>query len=254
MTTIRVVLPAYNEAESLVRLLPKLMSHLREDRVNYHIYVVDDGSTDTTSLVVKKFVKQRVTLIQHQKNQGLAESINSGLRRALGECDAEDIIITMDADNSHLPGLIIRMVGLIKEGHDLVISSRFVAGARVRGVPVIRRWLSWVANLLFSTIFPIHGARDYTCGYRAYRASLLKQALKMYGNSFIDEKGFSCMVDILLKLRALNPIVTEVPMILRYDLKPGKSKMKIGSTIIDSLKLILKHVGLRPPVTSSSAN
>ena len=64
----------------------------------------------------------------------------------------------------------------------------------------------------------------------------------IYKEKFISEKGFSCMVDILLKLRRLDPICAEVPMILRYDLKKGKSKMDIGKTIVETLKLIFKRL------------
>lgn len=238
MTKIRVVLPAFNEAEALRRLLPALVGTLSEGWITYQIYVVDDGSVDETVSVVKRFSQDHVTLIRHKKNLGLAEAINTGFRTALDESSDEDIIVTLDADNTHLPGLILRMVRLIKEGHDIVISSRYVSGARVKGVPWRRGMMSYVASWIFRVLFPIQGVKDYTCGYRAYRAGLLKEAVKKYGNKFIDQKGFSCMVDILLKLRSFDPIVTEVPMILRYDLKPGKSKMNVGNTILDTLKLV----------------
>ena len=241
MTT-RVVLPAYNEAESLKFLLPSLIKSLSGEGKNFHIYVVDDGSSDGTASQAKKFSSNKVILIKHGRNLGLAETINSGLRRALKDSGDDDIIVTMDADNSHLPGLINRMVRLIEEGHDIVISSRFVAGARVRGVPLGRSILSWGGSFLFKLLFPIQGVKDYTCGYRAYRVSLLKRAVERFGNNFIGQKGFSCMVDILLKLREFDPIITEVPMILRYDLKPGKSKMDVGRTIVDTLVLILRTV------------
>jgi len=243
MTTIRVVLPAFNESQALQVLLPALTSNLSEGWMKYHIYVVDDGSTDDTIKTVKKFSEENITLIQHNQNQGLAETINTGFKRALSESNDDDIIVTMDADNTHLPGLILRMVRLIKEGHDVVISSRFMAGARVRGVPFRRAMLSYLSSWIFRLLFPIPGVKDYTCGFRAYRAGFLKQAIKTYGKKFIDQKGFACMVDILLKLRTLDPIITEVPMILRYDLKPGKSKMHVGNTIRETLALILNNLG-----------
>ncbi|KKS41137.1 MAG: Dolichol-phosphate mannosyltransferase, partial [candidate division CPR1 bacterium GW2011_GWA2_42_17] len=169
------------------------------------VVVVDDGSSDGTASQAKKFSSNKVILIKHGRNLGLAETINSGLRRALKDSGDDDIIVTMDADNSHLPGLINRMVRLIEEGHDIVISSRFVAGARVRGVPLGRSILSWGGSFLFKLLFPIQGVKDYTCGYRAYRVSLLKRAVERFGNNFIGQKGFSCMVDILLKLREFDP-------------------------------------------------
>lgn len=243
MTNVRVVLPAYNEAESLRTLLPTLITTLSEGWMTYHIYVVDDGSTDETARIVKRLFQDHVTLIRHKKNLGLAEAINTGFRTALAESDDDDIIVTLDADNTHLPGLILRMVRLIREGHDIVISSRYVSGARVKGVPWRRVIMSYFASWMFRLLFPIQGVKDYTCGYRAYRAGLLKEAMRKYGKSFIDQKGFSCMVDILLKLQSFNPIVTEVPMILRYDLKPGKSKMDVGNTVVETLALIVRRLG-----------
>jgi dolichol-phosphate mannosyltransferase len=78
--------------------------------------------------------------------------------------------------------------------------------------------LSWGAGKLFRVCYPIHGVRDYTCGYRAYRAGFLRRAFEN-DKYFIDQPGFSCMIDILLKLDRLGAIMTEVPLVLRYDLK-----------------------------------
>lgn len=241
---IQIVLPAYNEAESLRKLLPQLTESLKRERLNYVVYVVDDGSTDNTDKVVKKYsIKdKRVRLIKHNKNMGLAEAINSGFREALKNSQNGDILITMDADNTHLPGLIMRMVRLVFEGHDIVISSRFVTGSRVRGVPMGRRFLSGAGSIVFRLLFPIQGVKDYTSGYRSYKVEIIKQASEFYKSDFISEKGFTCMVDILLKLRRFDPLCTEVPMILRYDQKVGKSKMNIPLTIEESLNLVGRYV------------
>lgn len=241
---IRVVLPAYNEAESLGELLPKLSENFRRERADYIVYVVDDGSLDKTAIVVKKYARKdkHVRLIKHKKNHGLAEAINSGFRNAIKNSHADDILVTMDADNTHLPGLIMRMVRLIFEGHDIVISSRFASGSQVRGVPTNRRILSRAGSIIFRLLFPIQGVRDYTSGYRSYRVGLIKQAVNFYGGEFLSEKGFTCMVDILLKLRRFDPLCCEVPMILRYDQKIGKSKMDVPVTIRQSMILIGKYV------------
>lgn len=241
---IHIVLPAFNEAESLKVLLPDLIKTLKTERLQHKIYVVDDGSSDGTSRIVKDFSKQfpQVKLIAHRSNKGLAEAINTGFKEALRRSGKGDILITMDADNTHLPGLIVRMARLINEGNDIVISSRFVSGSRVRGVPLIRRLLSLTASIIFKILFPISGVKDYTCGFRAYRVDLIKKGMEIYKDKFISEKGFSCMVDILLKLRRLDPICTEVPMILRYDLKKGKSKMNVSQTVKDTLELIVKRL------------
>jgi len=241
---IHIVLPAFNEAESLKVLLPELIRTLKAERLQHKIYVIDDGSLDGTSKVVKSFSGRfpQIKLVVHKINKGLAETINTGFKEALKRSRSGDILITMDADNTHLPGLIVRMARLINEGNDIVISSRFVSGSRVRGVPPSRRLLSFAAGTIFKILFPIPGVKDYTCGFRAYRVDLIKKGMEIYKDKFISEKGFSCMVDILLKLRRLDPICVEVPMILRYDLKKGKSKMNVGKTIVETLKLILRRL------------
>ena len=241
---IHIVLPSFNEADSLKELLPDLVNTFDSERLKYTVYVIDDGSTDGTDRVVKSFSRRfpKVKLVIHKINMGLAEAVNTGFKTALIKSKNGDVLITMDADNTHLPGLIIRMIRLINEGNDIVISSRFVAGSRVKGVPLSRRLLSRTAGVIFKILFPIAGVRDYTCGFRAYRVDIIKRGMEIFGDKFISEKGFSCMVDILLKLRSLDPICVEVPMILRYDLKKGKSKMDVWKTVGDTLKLIAKRL------------
>jgi dolichol-phosphate mannosyltransferase len=131
------------------------------------------------------------------------------------------------------------MVQKILEGHDIVIASRFRKGARVIGLHWMRKCLSIGASLMMRIVFPMEGVRDYTCGFRAYRAELLRKAFEVYGESFIDQRGFQCMSDILIKLRRFNPVAGEVPMILRYDFKKGSSSMKVGRTVIQTLRLVL---------------
>jgi dolichol-phosphate mannosyltransferase len=92
---------------------------------------------------------------------------------------------------------------------------------------------------MFRMLFPTPNIRDFTSGFRAYRVRVLKQAFDTYGRDFIAESGFSCMVDILLKLRRLDAIMTEVPLILRYDLKFSVSKMFVLRTMVDTLKLMV---------------
>ena len=174
---ILIVLPAYNEAEGLPPLLNEIRQCMKESRLEYKVVVVDDGSSDGTwDAIVRHAQEMPVVPVRHEKNRGLAEALRSGLQVALAEAAPTDVIVTMDADNTHAPGLVMRMLGLIREGHDVVIGSRYVPGARVVGVPLHRRLLSYNASLLMRAVFPIQGVRDYTCGFRAYRASILQKS------------------------------------------------------------------------------
>ncbi len=239
---ILVVLPAYNEAECLGPLLRRLDEAMYEDELKYQVIVVDDGSRDATSAIAAEYAQYMPVRVEsHDVNQGLGTTIRDGLRIAVSIAANTDIIVAMDADNTHTPGLIRNMVRVIREGADVVIASRYQPDSYIRGVPLHRRLLSLGARFLFQAVFPIAGIRDYTCSYRAYRAPVLKDAFRRYGEGFINQEGFQCMVDILLKLRKMDLVFREVPLILRYDFKGGASKMKVVRTILRTLGLMVRR-------------
>ncbi len=249
--TIRVVLPAHNEAPNIGGLLEDILRTRAEVMPHraFAVLVVDDGSVDDTAAVVERFIARQepdpdcvVELVRHPENRGLAEAIRTGLTTAAERSGEHDVILTMDADNSHVAGLIPSMVRVVSEGYDLAIASRYRPGAQILGVPLHRRFLSFGASLLFQALFPIPGVRDYTCGFRAYRAGLVREVFAENPH-FITQDGFSCMVDILLKLRTRRPPVTmaEVPLLLRYDKKEGASKMNVPKTLGDTMVLVVRR-------------
>ncbi len=239
---IHVVLPAYNEAASLGSVLKALEAAGQENGIRLHAIIVDDGSRDATAEVVLGLGdKPATTLIRHPTNLGLGAALRSGLLAAMEHAGDLDVIVTMDADDTHTPAAIAEMVARIDQGYDVLIASRYQRGAQVVGVPLTRRFLSYAASLLFRVVFPIKGVRDFTCGYRAYRASVLHRALSRYRQELVNQEGFQCMVDVLLKLSRLNLRFGEVPIQLRYDRKSGKSKMKISRTIWKTLILLFKR-------------
>lgn len=239
-----VVLPAYNEEKSLPALLSAIDEAMFDTGLAYKILVMDDGSTDRTGEVAREVAARLdlpLVMERHAKNLGLGMTIRDGLLKAAELADPKDILVTMDADNSHSPELILRMVRLAREGYDVVIASRYRQGSRIRGVPLLRRALSYWGSWLFRLMFPIPGVRDYTCGYRAYKAHVFKKVLERYGPEFFDQEGFQAMVDILLKLRREDLLFAEVPFVLRYDLKEGESKMRVARTIKNTLALMAKR-------------
>jgi dolichol-phosphate mannosyltransferase len=238
-----VVLPAYNEEENIGELLSQIQFALEEDsKTEYRVFVVNDGSRDQTAAIVQaRSSSMPIELITHPVNLGLGATIRDGLYAAVQYSGPKDIVITMDADATHNPGLILRLIRMIIEGHDVVIASRFQSGARVIGLVWYRQLLSIVASLIFRITYPIKGVKDYTCGYRAFRADVLKSAMDEYGDRFVDQDGFQCLVDILLKLRRRKLLFGETPLILRYDQKGGMSKMNVSRTIKNTLILIVKR-------------
>jgi dolichol-phosphate mannosyltransferase len=237
-----IVLPAFNEEQNLGPLFERIDTAMHDAGMSYEILVVDDGSKDKTAEICHEYAKVLpIRVERHQKNQGLGNTIRDGLFLASRECGPSDIVIVMDADNTHAPGLIFSMIRVIQEGSDVTIASRYQNGSLIMGVSLFRRMLSSVASLLFRVVFPIPGVKDYTCGYRAYRGTVLKSAFDNFGQAFIDQTGFQSMVDILLKLRTMDLVFREVPMILRYDFKKGSSKMRVFRTIYSTLTLMVQR-------------
>ena len=237
-----IILPAYNEEENLPPLLDAIAGAMLESGLTYRVVLVDDGSRDRTAELARRAAEHMpLVLEQHEVNQGLGATIRDGLTKACELAEPGDVLVSLDADNTHNPHQIPAMVQKVREGFDVVIASRYRPGSRIRGVSLARRALSYWGGWLFRIALPIEGVRDYTCGYRAYRAGALADAIGDHGPGFFEQQGFQCMVDILLKLRRRPLLFTEVPLVLRYDLKGGESKMNVGSTIRDTLLLILKR-------------
>lgn len=241
-TRVRVVLPAYNEQDALEKLIERIVQTLGETPWDFDILVVDDGSSDRTVSVTRKLQEfYPVKLVCHEVNKGLGAAITTCLTRGIEGLDADDIVVAMDADNTHPPQLIGQMVPMIREGYDIVIASRFQPGGRVVGLAKHREWLSIGARVMMQTVFPIRGCRDYTCGYRAYRVGMLRDAVVRLDGKLTREEGFACMADLLLTLNGLGAVIGEVPLLLRYDFKRGASKMKIFQTVRRTLRMAMRH-------------
>lgn len=236
---LRVMLPAFNEELNLPPLLADVRDAMERwpTAPRWDVVVVDDGSSDGTARAATSVPGARVTLLPHGVNRGLGAAMRTGIEHALATMDDDDLLVTMDADHTHPPELIPSMVALADAGSDLVIASRYRPGAEIHGLVWWRKAISDVASLVFRAVFPC-GARDYTCGYRCYRVGLLRWGARRYGPHFLNQRGFSVMVDLLLKLRRRARRIAEVPLVLRYDRKRGASKMKVVRTIVTTLRLL----------------
>ncbi len=240
--TVRIAIPAYNEAAALPLLIPRMAECMEQTPWRYEILVIDDGSSDETAQVVKELaIEFPVRLIKHGVNKGLGAAITTCVTQAIVGLRSDDVVVTMDADNSHPPQLIARMVPMIAEGRDVVIASRFQPGAQVIGLALHRVLISQVASWVMRFVFGIRGCRDFTCGYRAYRAETLRETIEHYGDELVTESGFASMAELLLNVASRGAVIGEVPLILRYDQKKSVSKMKLFATIRRTLRMIVRH-------------
>ncbi len=232
-----VALPAYNEQGSIGPLIDRI----RKTDSAYRILVVDDGSTDRTAAEIRERNGDGSILVYpNDRNRGLGYTIQRCLGLALEQTGADDVVVTMDGDNTHDPALIPEMLRQIDAGADLVIASRYQPGARIIGLSRSRERMSQAASWLFRFLFPLPGIRDYTCGYRAYRAALLRKIRAEFG-CFTTESGFTCMADILLRARRVGFNGTEVPLCLEYNLKATGSKMRVARTVRRTLVILLRR-------------
>ena len=237
-----VILPAYNEEQNLERLLQRIRLALDPLDYLYEVVVVNDGSKDRTAEIARTMSESMpIQLESHKQNQGLGGTLRTGFLAALQHADPNDVLVCMDADNTQPPESIPQMVEMIRNGYDLVVASRFQPGAEVIGLSLMRRVMSLGARYVFSVFHPIRGIREYTCGFRAYRAEILQRGLEQFGDDFFSEKGFSSMADILLKLRRQPLVAGEIPLVLRYDQKGGASKMKVLGTVWATLMLVARR-------------
>lgn len=242
------VLPAYNEEAALGPLL-RAWGRLSEKLpagTGLRVIVVDDGSADRTAAVARRAAAAGlpVECVQHPHNKGLGEAIKTGLRAALDRAaDNDDFIVCMDADNTHPPATVMAMLDAIDRQRgrlDIVIASRFRPGSRQIGVPAHRIAFSLGAAAVFWTVLALPRVRDYTCGFRAYRVGLLRDAFDEYGDDIISSGSFACTDQLLLNLAAIGARIAEVPFVLRYDRKPTPSKMPVGATIIETFRLLFE--------------
>lgn len=193
-----VVLPTYNEIQNLPQLVESVWQHAP----GIQIVVVDDASPDGTGAWVAAMAKRRepLHLIARPAKLGLGSAYRAGWNWAL-ERDF-DPILTMDADFSHQPHYLPQLFGLLHQGADVAIGSRYVPGGGISDWPWNRRLLSWTANRMTRLLLRIP-VRDATAGFRAYRRHVLEaidpNTIRAEGYAFLEESlwrvhqaGFDC--------------------------------------------------------------
>lgn len=233
--TVFLVLPAYNEEGAIGSLLDRAAARAPEWGAPLRVIVVDDGSADRTAAVAESHplaADGRLDVMRHEANRGLAAAMRTGIEAFLRHSAApDDVMVTMDADDTHDPVYVYGLLECVRGGADVAICSRFVAGGEERGVTLFRKLLSRGAKRFMDLLAPIPGVRDISSGYRAYSRRILERASRAYGAHLIQTPGGSVQAELLIRALALGARVEEIPFTLRYDLKQGPSKLGMATTI-----------------------
>ncbi|MCD6218744.1 glycosyltransferase family 2 protein [bacterium] len=239
-----ILLPAYNEENSILPLFESLDASL-QNLGDYRIVVVDDGSSDKTPEILDGLKSTYpLTVLTHETNMNLGRAMLTGLSWIRDNASDDDLVITMDADNTHSPDVIQSLIDNAENG-DVGIASRYEKGGGERGLSGFRSVMSRGAGFLLQMAFHVPNVRDYTCGFRLYHPRIIRRGFEKFGDDFVSEAGFTAMAEILIRLHFTGAKFYEVPLLLRYDLKSSPSKMHIFRTVMRYFRLIskLKRVG-----------
>lgn len=226
--TALVIVPTYNEAENIERLVGEILAQ----PAPLHVVVVDDNSPDGTGALADALAArhERVSVIHRPSKLGLGTAYIAGFRRALEQ--GYGYAITMDADFSHNPRYLPALLGLMQD-YDVAIGSRYVAGGGSAGCSLGRILLSKGANALAKFALGLK-THDCTAGFRCYKAEVLR-AIEL---ETIFSNGYSFLVEMITRCERRGYRVGELPIIFD-NRRLGRSKIS-RTEILKSVYTILR--------------
>ena len=217
-----VIIPTYNEIENIEAIITAVT--VLED--GYDVLVIDDASPDGTAELVKRMsgseqLKDRVFLVERSGKQGLGTAYIRGFRWAIDH--AYDYIFEMDADFSHAPSDLPRLLKACKEeGYDMAIGSRYVTGVNVVNWPMGRVLMSYFASKYVRMVTGLN-IHDTTAGFVCYK----RRVLETMELDKIRFKGYAFQIEMKHTAHQCGFLIKEVPVIF-VNRELGTSKMSGG--------------------------
>lgn len=226
---IGIILPTYCEAANIKQII----NDIENLNLNVSIMVIDDSSPDGTANIVRALQKKydNILLLVRPEKSGLGTAITDGMKIFLSMETPPKYVITMDADYSHNPKDIPRLVRVAKRGYDLVIGSRYFPGGKITDWSPVRIMISKVANKFASVII---GAKikDCTSGFRCYSLNMLK---KVIGE--LHSQTYEIQIETIRQAVKKGCYITEMPIVFT-NRKLGKSKLTLNE-----IKQFLSYIG-----------
>lgn len=214
-----VIIPTYNEKENITGMV-KAISQLP---VSFDILVIDDNSPDGTGTLVKSLQQSYpcLNLIEREGKQGLGTAYITGFSWALER--NYDFIFEMDADFSHNPVDLVRLLNACENGGaDLAIGSRYISGVNVVNWPLGRVLMSYFASIYVRLITGMK-IKDTTAGFKCYR----KEVLRNIKPEHIRSVGYAFQIEMKFTAMKLGYNIVEIPIVFT-DRRAGTSKMSGG--------------------------
>lgn len=236
-----VVVPTYEEAPNVVGFLQAVRTAVPAAE----ILVVDDASPDGTGQLAEKAGAElgQVTVLHRAGKDGLGAAYRAGFAWALAE--DVDVIVQMDCDFSHDPAMIATLIGVVDDGADCVVGSRYVPGGSTPNWPWHRQVLSRHGNRYTAAMLGLQ-VRDATSGFRAYRA----ETLRTIDVGTTRSNGYAFMSELAMRMTLEHLRIEEVPITF-VDRAYGSSKM--SARIIAESMLIVTLNGIRSRLRRRSA-
>jgi dolichol-phosphate mannosyltransferase len=222
-----IIIPTYNERGNITRLIQALQGEYKYIPHDMNVLVVDDSSPDGTADAVRAEVSKNtnVFLISGRK-QGLGAAYVRGMKHALNELHA-DAVMEMDADFSHKPKDVRRLLDEFEKGADFVIGSRYVPGGKIpENWGLKRRMISKWGNLSSRYIAGLYGVRDCTAGFRAIRANIIRQI----DLDALGVRGYAFQLALLHQALQKHARIAEVPVEF-VDRVEGTTKMRMTDIV-----------------------
>ncbi|MDC0203391.1 polyprenol monophosphomannose synthase [Candidatus Nitrosopelagicus sp.] len=231
-----IVIPTYNEAETIPSLISELFEKIKQLVEKLDILIIDDSSPDGTADIVRKLGTkyEKITVIQRPEKMGLGAAYKEGFRYVLEKLDSE-LVLQMDADHSHQPSEIPNMLEKIKN-FDFLVASRHVEGSDVVGWGIGRKATHSIAGAIARICAKIE-IKDSTSGFRMFK----KKTLEKVNFNKIRSDGFAFQIEVLHQLKQLGMKGLEVPTVF-VNRTEGSSKMG-SSEMIQFITMCISYIG-----------
>jgi dolichol-phosphate mannosyltransferase len=231
-----VILPTYNEAGNVEKIVAAVLAHLPDSR---RVLIVDDNSPDGTGEIANRLAAEDedVVALHREVKEGLGPAYIAGFRQALA--GGAEVIVEMDADFSHDPVDLPQLLAAVQDGADLAIGSRYVPGGGVTEWGVLRRAISRGGSAYSRAILGLD-IRDLTGGFKAFR----RRVLEAIDLGAVEARGYAFQVEMTYRAVELGFEVVEVPITFR-EREVGSSKMT--RSIIAEAAWRVPHMRFRRP-------